>query len=51
LRSFNIELEEELQKLKCQMKEVERQRDEAEEKNEILNQDKQIFTVLEESVS
>ena len=33
------------------MKEVERQRDEAEEKNEILNQDKQIFTVLEESVS
>jgi len=51
LRSFNIELEEELQKLKCKMKEVERQRDEAEEKNEILNQDKQIFTVLEESVS
>lgn len=31
------------------MKEVERQRDEAEEKNEILNQNKQTFSIIEES--
>lgn len=49
LKSMNLELEEEISSIKNQMAQVERERDEAEEKCLLHEQNKNTFQILQDS--